>query len=107
MPALETTLRNQLSRVIETSHQVAETGVRAALDKLGVGRKDPYEYLSLDQRQLRLRLRAHARQLGDPRNPSTGEVASRANIQRFMVGFTNGFQEGEPYRAEIENQKGK
>lgn len=26
MPALETTLRNQLSRVLETSHQVAETG---------------------------------------------------------------------------------
>ena len=47
------------------ARDVAETGARAALEALAVAEAQPYEHMDGAQRALRLRLRAHARQLGD------------------------------------------
>ena len=44
---------------------MAEAGARAALEVLAVHQHEPYEHMGSEERKLRRRLRAHARQLGD------------------------------------------
>ncbi len=44
---------------------VAETGARAALERLAVGAAEAFMEMSADERSLLTRLRAHGRQLGD------------------------------------------
>lgn len=67
MKPLEKFLRNKLERTIKDARDVAEAAARAALEQLGVGEPKPYGHLSDEQRQLRLKLRAHGRQLGNGR----------------------------------------
>ena len=66
MKALTPVLRKQLERTVADARDVAETGARAALEALAVHERVPYGHMSTEQRALRRRLRAHARQLGDP-----------------------------------------
>ena len=73
MPTLDTTLRRQLERTVGDARQAAEAGAKAALHGLAISEPAPYDHMDADQRELRRRLRAHARQLGDQRNPTTGE----------------------------------
>ncbi len=72
MPPLPTDLRNKLERTIIEARDVAEAGARAALEALAVHHHEPYPHQAPDERQLRNRLRAHARQLGDKRYSKTG-----------------------------------
>ncbi|MCA9241061.1 MAG: hypothetical protein KDA37_12715, partial [Planctomycetales bacterium] len=72
MQPLDRTLRRQLEATVKDARDIAETAAKAALDQLGVGDAKVPAYLSPDQRDLRLRLRAHGRQLGDTRNAATG-----------------------------------
>ncbi len=72
MRPLEKSLRNQLERVVQNGRDIAENAARAALEQLGVSQSAPFSYLSEPERNLRRRLRAHGRQLGDIRNPDTG-----------------------------------
>lgn len=72
MDALAVDLRNQLERVVVEARAVAESGARVALESLAVSRGAPLEFMTDDDRQLRNRLRAHGRQLGDIRNAETG-----------------------------------
>ena len=72
MPPLPTDLRNKLERTIIEARDTAEAGARAALEALAVHHHEPYPHQTPDERQLRNRLRAHARQLGDKRDPKTG-----------------------------------
>ena len=65
-------LRKQLERAIVSARDVAETGARIALTALAVNEREPYQHMSLEQRALRNRLRAHGRQLGDRRHAGTG-----------------------------------
>ena len=65
-------LRKQLERAIVSARDVAETGARVALTALAVHEREPYQHMSLDQRALRKRLRAHGRQLGDQRHADAG-----------------------------------
>ena len=65
-------LRKQLERAIVSARDVAETGARIALTALAVHEREPYQHMSLEQRALRNRLRAHGRQLGDRRHAGTG-----------------------------------
>jgi len=74
MPALQTDLRNKLEHTVIEARDVAETGARAALEILAVHHYEPYPHQTPEQRKLRNRLRAHARQLGDIQNPK-GEMA--------------------------------
>ncbi len=69
---LPAVLRRQLERAVVSAREVAETGSREALESLAVREGQPYEHMTGEQRALRRRLRAHARQLGDRRNADSG-----------------------------------
>ena len=58
--------RRHLEHTVADARDVAETGARAALEALAVHEHEPYGHMDEGQRALRRRLRAHARQLGDP-----------------------------------------
>ena len=75
MQPLDRKLRGTLDSTIQTARATAETAARAALEQLGVGDPKAYAWLSDAQRDLRRRLRAHGRQLGDARNPETESQA--------------------------------
>lgn len=72
MPSLSRDLRKGLENTIKAARTDAEAGARKALDLLAVGHHEPWPSLNPDQRKLRNRLRAHARQLGDPRDAQKG-----------------------------------
>ena len=75
MAPLAAELRRQLERAVVSARDVAETGAREALESLAVREGKPYEHMTEDQRALRRRLRAHARQLGDRREAGSGTQA--------------------------------
>ena len=72
MPSLDRTLRGDLKTCIEKARRIAEAGALDALKELGVEDKDAPGHLTAERRALRNRLRAHARQLGDPRDAKAG-----------------------------------
>ncbi len=72
MKTLSTEFRRQLERTVIEARDVAEGGARVALEALAVHHHEPYEHMTPDQRLLRLRLRAHARQLGDRPDTRSG-----------------------------------
>jgi hypothetical protein len=68
MPPLADALRSQLERAIIAAREQAEEGARAALQRLYVDNADSKKIpksFSEESRNLRVQLRAHARQLGD------------------------------------------
>jgi hypothetical protein len=65
MAALTGELRALLERKVVTARQEAERGARAALETIGVERKEAFPGTSNEDRQLRIQLRARARQLGE------------------------------------------
>ncbi len=67
-PTLDRTLRGQLERAVKKARTVAEQAASEALNRLAVGEARPPEYLNEAQRNLRTRLRALGRQLGDIRH---------------------------------------
>jgi hypothetical protein len=82
---LPKSLRGQLERSIALARKTAELAAQTALNQLAVSEAQPFTYLSEEQRMLRRRLRAHARQLGDGRNP----VHETQEIKRLVeeVGY--------------------
>jgi hypothetical protein len=72
MQPLEKTLRNKLEKTVKEARDIAEAASRISLEQLGVGEATPFTHLSEDQKELRRKLRAHGRQLGDQRKPETG-----------------------------------
>lgn len=68
MQPLDKTLRKQLERTIKDARDIAENAARAALEQLGVGEAAPFAHLSVQDRELRRKLRVHGRQLGDSLN---------------------------------------
>ncbi|MDD3536094.1 MAG: N-6 DNA methylase [Candidatus Cloacimonetes bacterium] len=75
MPFLDNILRNALERAIKEARDIAEAGATAALQQLGVSEASAPPYLNDAQKDLRRRLRTHARQLGDQKN-SNGTQAT-------------------------------
>ena len=75
MKTLPSTLRKQLERTVADAREIAESGSRATLEALAVHHRDPYGHMGAEQRVLRRRLRAHARQLGDRRDARSGNQA--------------------------------
>ncbi|EPC7971281.1 N-6 DNA methylase [Enterobacter hormaechei] len=63
--SLDKTLRNQLEKVVVRARELIEKAASEALIRLGVETADAPAYLNDNERKLRNRLRAHARQLGD------------------------------------------
>ncbi len=72
MQTLPPDLRRQLERTVVRARDVAEAGAREALEALAVHHHEPYGHMSSGQRDLRRRLRAHARQLGDRLDAHSG-----------------------------------
>lgn len=68
MPPLPSDLRRVLENAVIAAREEATTAAGAALKRLAVEAKDFPPYLTPDERVLRLKLRAAARQLGDPWN---------------------------------------
>lgn len=65
-------LRKQLEKAVRAARAEGEAGARAALGALAVDAARPHESMSVDERGLRRRLRAHGRQLGDARDREGG-----------------------------------
>lgn len=65
MPALESDLRRQLENVVIEAREVAEAAARSKLTNLGVAAPEAF---NARDRDLRNRLRARGRQVGDVRN---------------------------------------
>lgn len=64
---LDKKLRSQLENTVKKARDIAEEAALAVLEQLGVGEKAKPSYLDDAQQNLRVRLRAHARSLGDAR----------------------------------------
>ncbi len=65
---LDKALRNQLEKAVEKARDIAELAAQEELQRLSVADSKAADYLTAEQRELRNRLRAHARFLGDTRN---------------------------------------
>ena len=72
MPPLPSDMRNQLASVVKAARRAGEAGAAAALDTLAVGDREAHSTLTDAERSLRIRLRAHGRQLGDLRDAVRG-----------------------------------
>ena len=81
MASLERSLRKDLEKTVRQARRVAEAGARKAVAQLGVGEVGAPKHLSGDRRNLRNRLRAHGRQLGDRRDPKTGAQDTARLVQ--------------------------
>ena len=65
MSSLPAALRRQLGNAIIQARNIAQVGARKALEALAVHEPDPYQHMNEAQRDLRRKLRAQAKQLGD------------------------------------------
>jgi hypothetical protein len=72
MAALQSDRRRALEKVVKDARDVAEQGARAALESLAVHHHEPHSSMTPAQRNLRARLRAHGKQLGDDRDERKG-----------------------------------
>ncbi len=70
-------LRTQLETAVKAAREVAETAAGAVLARLGVAEARVPEYLDVDQKLLRRRLRAHAQALGDRREEDGRQALTR------------------------------
>jgi hypothetical protein len=68
--ALSSDLRNKLERVIVEARDIAEAGAKAALDAMAVSHYEAFPHMNGEQRNLRNRLRARSRQIGDVQESS-------------------------------------
>ncbi|QTE96351.1 Eco57I restriction-modification methylase domain-containing protein [Shewanella algae] len=74
---LDKALRSQLEKAVIRARDLMETAATEALNRLGVEVSDAPAYLNDDERKLRNRLRAHARQLGDKLQPNGKQIIER------------------------------
>jgi hypothetical protein len=74
MPTLRTDLRDKLERTCITARNLAERAAKDALQSLAVAHHEPYGHMKPEQRNLRNKLRARARQLGDTQD-AKGQIA--------------------------------
>jgi Eco57I restriction-modification methylase len=65
MATLSRDLRRELERVIIQARRVGVEGAIKALEQLAVANDKPWSSMTDEQKRLRVRLRAHGRQLGD------------------------------------------
>src|SRR5206468_12788857 len=70
MSTLPANLRRQLESAITQARKIAAGGARKALEALAVQEPDPYRHMNEAQRDLRRKLRAQAKQLGDGESQS-------------------------------------
>ncbi len=77
MKPLEKPLRNLLEKTVREARATAESAARIALEQLGTMESAPFPHLNSEERELRRRLRAHGRQLGDSLNGDKVQTKDR------------------------------
>jgi hypothetical protein len=77
MPPLANGLRNDLETVVKKARVIAEHGAKSALEALTVHEARSGNHLDAAGQNLRKRLRAHAKQLGDARKPNGEQAIGR------------------------------
>ena len=77
MPPLANGLRNDLENVVKKARVIAERGAKSALETITVHEAKSGGHLDAAGRELRARLRAHAKQLGDIRKTNGEQAISR------------------------------
>ena len=75
MATLTRELRRSLESTVRAARRAAEAGARKVIEQLAVHHHEPWPSMTLAQRELRNRLRAHGRQLGDRRDGRRGVQA--------------------------------
>jgi hypothetical protein len=75
MATLTRELRRSLENTVRAARRAAEAGAQKAIEELGVNHHEPWPSMTPAQRELRNRLRAHGRQLGDRRDERRGVQA--------------------------------
>jgi hypothetical protein len=75
MATLTRELRRSLESTVRAARRVAEAGARKVIEQLAVHHHEPWPSMTPVQRELRNRLRAHGRQLGDRRDERRGVQA--------------------------------
>ena len=73
--------RRTLENTVAAARIDAEAGAEKALQALAVGAAALPTHLSPEQRALRVRLREHARQLGDPRGADKTQATDRLLVE--------------------------
>lgn len=81
MNALPSELRRLLEKAIVAAREAGESGARKALESLAVHHHEPWPSMTPDDRELRNRLRAHGRQLGDTRDSLKGSQSIDRLVQ--------------------------
>lgn len=72
MTTLTRELRRSLENTVREARRTAEAGARKVIEQLAVHHHEPWPSMTPTQRELRNRLRAHGRQLGDRRDDRRG-----------------------------------
>src|SRR5690349_14146921 len=85
MSTLDRTLRRRLETTIREARDVAEKGAADAIRRLGVADDSAPTYLSEEQKALRVRLRAHARTLGDGWDGTQKRLLATAQLQEAVA----------------------
>jgi hypothetical protein len=81
MSTLDRALRKKLSDTIIIARQVAEEAAKDAVRRLGIIEDEAPAYLAPDQKALRVRLRAHARTLGDEWNAEKKKLLTTKQLE--------------------------
>jgi hypothetical protein len=81
MVTLRRELRTELENAVTSARREAVKGARKAIEALAVQNGKPWQTMSEEQKQLRNRLRAHGRQLGDVRNQKQGDQSIEHLVQ--------------------------
>jgi hypothetical protein len=81
MASLPDSLRRRLERTVVEAREVAEAGARAAIERLAVSRSESFAAMAPAERELRVQLRAHARQLGNARKESGEQGVERLVVE--------------------------
>ncbi len=77
MQPLDKPLRSKLETTVKEARTVAESAAKAVLEQLGVKEKTPFPHLTDSERDLRRKLRAHGRMLGDNLNGGKDQTMDR------------------------------
>lgn len=72
MATLTRDLRRALENTVREARRIAEAGARKVIEQFAVHHHEPWPSMTPAQRELRNRLRAHGRQLGDRRDERRG-----------------------------------
>ncbi len=108
MPSLSKDLRSKLASKTLVARDTAEKAVRAALENLAVHEKEARPHMSVEQRDLRNRLRARGRAAGDEREANGTQrldhlVADAAYEHWHRLLFTRFLTENNLLRTDAAN----